>query len=70
MATVPMHGAFLSVSIAQKSKGLTMWIVYFWDADKNGVSAFLNKMKFDNKRDAMRFCRSVNGTLESRSVFA
>lgn len=47
-----------------------MWIVYFWDADKNGVSAFLNKMKFDNKRDAMRFCRSVNGTLESRSVFA
>lgn len=47
-----------------------MWIVYFWDADSNGVSAFVNKMRFDTKSEAVKFCKSVNGRIESRPVFA
>lgn len=47
-----------------------MYIVYFWDADANGVSAFVNKMRFDTKREAAKFAKSVNGRIESRPVFA
>ena len=47
-----------------------MWIVYFWDADPNGVSAFVNKRRFDTKDHAKAFCAEVNGRLEFRYVFA
>lgn len=47
-----------------------MWIVYFWDAHENGVTAYVNKRKFDDYKAAKAFCKSVNGRMESRAVFA
>lgn len=47
-----------------------MWIVYFWDADDNGVSAFVNKRRFDDKENAQAFCEEVQGRIEFRYAFA
>lgn len=47
-----------------------MWIVYFWDADSNGVSAFINKRRFDCKARATEFCKAVEGRIEFKYAFA
>jgi viroplasmin and RNaseH domain-containing protein len=46
-----------------------MWIVYYWDADPNGISGFLNKRKFDDKEDAQAFCDEVEGSIEFKYAF-
>lgn len=46
-----------------------MWIVYYW-ANCSHVGEYLEKMRFDNKRDAVKFAKSVDGRVENRLAFA
>lgn len=46
-----------------------MWIVYYW-ANCSHVGEYLEKMRFDSKKSAVAFARSVKGRVEHRPAFA
>lgn len=41
-----------------------MYKVYFWDAHKNGLTAFINVKQFTDKAKAKVFNASVSGVLK------